>query len=203
MKMIFAGFSLLLTVLACNLTTQQATTPAFATLPAAAPVQPTDNLPALEIPADLPETYTDELVGFSLNYPAGWRADPNPGNHVMLFSYPADAPIASPGSEGVPDTVTKIDFLVAPPNDHRSLEQEIADMQTQSDGPGGRIVTYDAVTLPSGIRGYRIIFTGGMAGDSQVVSYILQLGERKMYVTAYGDTSPLESVVSTLRLNDS
>jgi len=193
-KIILVALSTLTILLACNLTTQQ---PAanIDTSPTAAPIQSTDE----PISADLPETYTDNLLGFSVNYPAGWRADPNPGNHVMLFSYPEDSPITSPGSDGVPDTVTKIDFLVGHTGDPRTLEQEIADMEANSNGPGGRLMSYEAITLPSGISGYRIVVTGGRAGDTQVVTYLLQLGERKMYVTAYGNTAPFEHVVNTLR----
>lgn len=172
----------------------------LSSLPAAPQTQPTAISPTSEPAADLlTEEYADEQAGFALNYPAGWRVEPRPGEHVMLFSYPANHPLAVGGTEGVPPNLTKLDVILAHPGDPRSIEQEIADYEANPNGPGGQLIARETVTLPSGISGYKLTFTGGMAGDAEIFSYLLRFGERKLYATAYGDTTLLDVIVATLR----
>ncbi len=146
--------------------------------------------------ADLTETYTDSVLGFAVDYPAGWRVEARPGELIQIFSpVPPDyTPPPRSQGEGFPADQTKFEFIPQHPGDPRSIEQVVADMQANQDTPSGAVASAQQITLPGGISGWRVEMESG------IVSLILDVNGRILYASGYGDVSRFDEVMNTLRL---
>ena len=148
-------------------------------------------------PASLPQTHVDDVLGFAVDYPEGWWTDGQAGTLLQIFS--AGYTPSEGGRMGFPDDHTKIEFIPGHPGDSRSIEQRIADMRAEPDGPGGSIVSEAQITLQSGLTAHRLTMTGGMGGDTMRPVLLVVINGRILQVAGYGETSRFDEIVRTLR----
>ena len=69
--------------------------------------------------------------------------------------------------------------------------------QANQQGPGGRLDSYERFTINGSIPALKAYFKGGMAGD--VMTIVADINGRLLHITAYGDTTRLMDIVSTLQ----
>lgn len=150
----------------------------------------------------LTQTYTDDLAGFSINYPAGWFIDFSAGaNAAEAFAY--SVPIASwdlrnpPTPSGknpntLPEGGTKIDVNVM--KQPMTLEEAVA-QQSQNE-MGSPILARKDVTLANGLPAV-ILDVEGFVGLTRTL--IAVLNGNVIYVSGYGNLEHFEAIALTLR----
>ncbi|HEX5941529.1 MAG TPA: hypothetical protein VFY66_04595 [Anaerolineales bacterium] len=150
----------------------------------------------------LTQTYTDDLAGFSINYPAGWFIDFSAGaNAAEAFAY--SVPIASwdlrnpPTPSGknpntLPEGGTKIDVNVM--KQPMTLEEAVA-QQSQNE-MGSPILARKDVTLANGLPAV-ILDVEGFIGLTRTL--IAVLNGNVIYVSGYGNLEHFEAIALTLR----
>jgi hypothetical protein len=177
------------------------------------PVSPKPTQPATQAePAPTSETllattmltYTDEVAGFSLDYPAGWfLEDSAAANADQAFAYSVGiatwdllSPATPPGKgqSGIPEGGTKIDVGVT--KQAMTLEEAVA--QQRQNESGNPILAQKDVTLAGGLPGV-ILDMEGFAGLTRTL--ITVLNGNIIYVSGYGNLENFESIALTLRPN--
>ena len=150
---------------------------------------------------ELPQTYTNSIIGYSFDYPSGWNVTDfgvEDGKTLYLFSYdPASVP---PGKDnGIPEGETKIDFTAPLPEKFASLDdftayikQSIANSEDDT-----TVLAEERITLPSGWEAtYLKTQTSFGIGEA----YHLVIDGNGLFVGS-GSAEPgtLRNIVETLR----
>ena len=148
------------------------------------------------------QTYTDDVAGFSIDYPAGWFIDTSAAaNAAEAFAY--SVPIATwdlrnpPTPSGkdpntLPEGGTKIDVNVM--KQPMTLEEAVA-QQSQNE-MGSPILARKDVTLANGQPAV-ILDVEGFVGLSRTL--ITVLNGNVIYVSGYGNLENFETIALTLR----
>jgi hypothetical protein len=223
---VFSAFALLFSACAAPRTTQPVTQPVepvlptnenlFTPVPSVLPTggtlpTPESTLPPVQseplpttenLPATTMVTYTDEVAGFSLDYPADWFIDASAtSNAQQAFAYSVSIatwdlrnplPPGGKGSNGIPTGGTKIDVGVV--KQSMTLEEALA--QPSQNESGSPVLARKDVTLANGLSGVILDFEGP-AGP--VRTLITVLNGNVIYVSGYGDLEQFESIALTLR----
>lgn len=174
--------------------TQTLSTPA-STRPAVQgePSLPTGNLPEMA-------TYTDDLAGFSLDYPAGWfiedsvlvHAQESSNYSISISSWDVlnPPPPSERQTNGLPNGGAKFDVTVI--KDPMTLQAAV-DQVRQTNTP---IFDQKDVTLANGVPGI-LLDIEGFAGPARMLISILN--GNVIYVTGYGNLEYFEPVALSLR----
>jgi len=170
--------------------------------PTLAPVQAEPSPTKENPPAAAMLTYTDDVVGFSLDYPAGWFIDASAAaNAQQSFAYSigiATWDLRNPptpsgkGQNALPEGGTKIDVGVT--KQSMTLEEAVA-QQSQNES-GSPILARKDVTLANGLAGVILDFEG-FAGPIRTL--ITVLNGNVIYVSGYGNLEPFEAIALSLR----
>jgi hypothetical protein len=147
-------------------------------------------------------TYTDDLAGFSLDYPADWFIDASAAaNADQAFAYSvgiATWDLRNPPTpsgknpNGIPEGGTKIDVNVV--REQKTLE-EVAAQQAENES-GSPILARKDVTLAGGLPGV-ILDVEGFAGPTRTL--ITTLNGNIIFVSGYGNLENFEAIALTLR----
>ena len=147
-------------------------------------------------------TYTDDFVGFSLDYPANWylessalmHAEESFGYNVSIATWDILNPPtpSGKGQNGIPDGGTKIDVAVT--KQAMTLEEAIA-QQEQIEGAAPILGRKD-VTLANGLPAVILDFEGPFG---LIRTLITVLNGNIIYVSGYGNLENFESIALTLR----
>jgi hypothetical protein len=147
-------------------------------------------------------TYTDDVAGFSLDYPVGWFIDASAAvNAEQVFAY--SVPIATwdlhnppapsgKGQNALPEGGTKIDVGVM--KQPMTLEEAVT-QQTQNES-GNPILARQDVTLAGGLPAV-ILDVEGFAGLTRTL--ITVLNGNVIYVSGYGNLENFEAIALSLR----
>lgn len=147
--------------------------------------------------ADMTQIHTDDVLGISITYPAGWYVEGTAGSLIQIYSPQTNStPLPRPQGGGFPSDRTKVEIIAGHPGDSRSLDQQLADTRAQSDGPGGQLAWERPLELP-GMRAIRYQLVGGAGGD--VPAIIIDYNGQILHVAGYGDTTRFDEITSTLR----
>ena len=149
-------------------------------------------------------TYTDDLAGFSLDYPAGWfindtalaNAEESFAYAISIASWDINNP-PTPGGKDLntmPEGSTKIDVAVT--KQATTLEEAVA--QQAENESGAPILAREDVTLAGGLPAV-ILDVEGFAGLTRTV--ITVLNGNVIYVSAFGNLENFETIALTLRGN--
>ena len=152
-----------------------------------------ENLPAMA-------TYTDDLAGFSLDYPPGWFLETSVLQHaeeslsysISISSWDINnpPPASDRQSNGLPYGGTKFDVTVI--KDATTMEAAIEEVRRS----GTPIRAREEVTLANGVPAV-ILDIEGFAGLSHMLISILN--GNVIYVTGYGDLELYEAIAMSLR----
>lgn len=172
--------------------TPEPTLPAVQTEPA-----PTSaNLPTIQ-------TYTDELAGFSLDYPAGWFIDAS-GAAYAEESYAYTIGIATwdlrnpptPSNknlDALPEGETKLDVTVV------KQAMTLEEVSTQPSESGSPVLGRMDVTLAGGLPAIIMDAEGFVGGPTRTLVTILN--GNVIYVIGFGNLENFEAIALTLRPN--
>ena len=149
-------------------------------------------------------TYTDDLAGFSLDYPAGWfindtalaNAEESFAYAISIASWDINNP-PTPGGKDLntmPEGSTKIDVAVT--KQATTLEEAVA--QQAENESGAPILAREDVTLAGGLPAV-ILDVEGFAGLTRTL--ITVLNGNVIYVSAFGNLENFETIALTLRGN--
>ena len=180
--------------------------PASETLPAPEPTKPraqTEPSPTTEsMPSITRATYTDDLAGFSLDYPAGWFIEDTALAHakesfaysVALASWDINNPPTPGGKDqnALPEGETKIDVTVV----KQAMTLEEAVVQQSQNESGSLILAREDVTLAGELPGV-ILDVEGFAGPTRTLLTILN--GNVIYVSGLGNLENFETIAMTLR----
>lgn len=158
------------------------------------PTLPTnENLPAMT-------TYTDEVAGFSLDYPAGWFVESSVLVHaeevsnysISIASWDILNPPTPSDKQttGLPEDGTKFDVTVI--KDPTTLEGAVEQVRQT----GTPILAQESVTLANGVPAI-ILDIEGFAGQARMLISILN--GYVIYVTGYGNLEQFETIALSLR----
>lgn len=192
--------------------TQPVTTGVPTTEPAPSPSEPTlaPTLPPAETtpatPAEVDTlqmtTYTDDVAGFSIDYPADWFIEASAAaNAEQAFAYAisiATWDLLNPPTPGgkdlntMPEGATKIDVAVT--KQATTVEEAIA--QQEQNESGSPILARKDVTLAGGLPAV-ILDIEGFAGPTRTL--ITVLNGNIIYVSGYGELENFEAIALTLR----
>ena len=153
-------------------------------------LSPTENAPAMT-------TYTDDIAGFALDYPAGWSLETSVLVHaaevsnysISISSWDMNNPPPT-GANGLPGDGTKFDVTVV--KDATTLEAAVEQVR-QSGTP---ILAQKDVTLSNGVPAI-ILDIEGFAGLAHMLISIIN--GNYIYVTGYGHLEYFEPVALSLR----
>lgn len=184
-----------------NVPTLEATSISEPTQP---PVQ-VEPSPTIEsAPAMTMTTYTDEIAGFSLDYPADWFIDTRAtadAEHAYAYSVGIatwdlrnPSPPSGKKENAIPEGGTKIDIGVM--KQSMTLEEAVA--QQSENESGSPILAQKDVTLANGLPGV-IIDVDGLAGLTRTL--ITVLNGNVIYISGYGNLEPFEPIALSLRAN--
>ena len=146
--------------------------------PSKAPAQGTDKTPARL-------TLRDGIMGYELDYPAGWRVEADAGWLTTLYSYPATDVV-----EAVAAPLSKIEIVPIP--GASTLAQLAAQLQAHDGAPPALRQT-NINGVPA-VRADIVTFSGEPARVILIV-----LDGQAMQLVGYGDLDAFDAVVSTLR----
>lgn len=148
------------------------------------------------------QTYTDDLAGFSLDYPANWFIDDSVlANAGQGFAYTvgiATWDLRNPptpsgkDSNALPEGGTKIDVTVV--REPKTLEEAVA--QQSENESGSPILAREDVILAGGLPGV-ILDVEGFAGLTRTL--VTVLNGNVIYVSGYGNLENFEDIALTLR----
>jgi hypothetical protein len=148
-------------------------------------------------------TYTDDLAGLALDYPADWYVDTSALAHaeestvytVGITSWDMSNPPTPAGKQinAFPEGETKIELGVF--KETMTLEEAVA----QQRAGGGEITAEERVTLSDGTPAVVLDFEG-FAGPGRTLIAILN--GNVIYVTGYGDLANFEPIALSLRTNE-
>lgn len=145
-------------------------------------------------------TYTDDIAGFSLDYPAGWFLETSVLVHaaeasnysISIASWDINHPPTPSDKQlsGMPDGATKFDVTII--KNATTLAAAVEQVQ-QSGTP---ILAQRDVTLANGVPAI-ILDIEGFAGRAQMLISIIN--GNFVYVTGYGNLENFESIALSLR----
>ena len=130
-------------------------------------------------------TLRDGIVGYELDYPAGWRVEADAGWLTTLYSYPA-----TDAAETVTAPLSKIEIV--PMSGASTLAQLAAQLQAHDGAPPALRQTI--INGVPAVRADIITFSGEPARVILIV-----LDGQAMQLVGYGDLDAFDAVVSTLR----
>jgi hypothetical protein len=150
---------------------------------------------------DLPQTYTNSIIGYSFNYPSGWNVTDfgvEDGKTIYLFSYdPSSVPQGK--NNGIPEGETKIDFTAPLPEKFASLDDFTAYIKQSitNSGDDTTVLAEERITLPSGWEAtYLKTQTSFGIGEA----YHLVVNGNGLIVGSGGaESGTLRNIVETLR----
>ena len=169
------------------------------TVPTATAVSATESAPT-QTP-DLPQTYTNAIIGYSFNYPSGWNVTDfgvEDGKTIYLFSYdPASVPQGK--NSGVPDGETKIDFTAPLPEKFASLDDFTAYIKQSitNSGDDTTVLAEERITLPSGWEA-TYLKTQTSFGIGEAYHLVID-GNGLIVGTGNAESGTLRNIVETLR----
>lgn len=207
-SILICAFVLLISACTAPGTPQPITTaiPASGTLQASEPTR----LPVRAEPSATTEgmppmtmaTYTDDLAGFSLDYPAGWFIEDSALAHaeesfaysVALASWDINNPPTPGGKDqnALPEGETKIDVTVV----KQAMTLEEAVVQQNQNESGSPILSREDVMLAGELPGV-ILDAEGFAGPTRTLITILN--GNVIYVSGLGNLENFETMAMTLR----
>lgn len=210
--LLFIAVVLLFSACAAPGPTQPVTTMVPTTEPAPSPGEPTlaPTLPPAETTPTTPAevdtlqmtTYTDDVAGFSIDYPADWFIEASAAaNAEQAFAYAisiATWDLLNPPTPGgkdlntMPEGATKIDVAVT--KQATTLEEAVA--QQEQNESGSPILARKDVTLAGGLPAV-ILDIEGFAGPTRTL--ITVLNGNIIYVSGYGELENFEAIALTLR----
>jgi len=156
------------------------------------------------IDENMPEmaTYTDDVAGFSIDYPANWFIDGSAtSNAGQAFAYSVGIstwdltnPLPPPGKgqNGLPEGGTKIDVGVV----KQAMTLEEAVTQQSQNESGSPILAREDVTLANGLPAVILDFEGPFG---PIRTLITVLNGNVIYVSGYGDLEHFEAIALSLR----
>ncbi len=164
--------------------------PIASAVPTDAPANP--KLPAASFQS---ETYVNEVIGFALDYPAGWTVNESivgdRGSQIQFLSSPEIAESAvMPEGES---RVTAVLYDWDPKND---LPAYIAHWKTAWDSSGFTVVEELPLVLDLGVNAVQFTIK---TPDSSAVVLVTALGDRYMVLSGEGDLELAKEIVQRLR----
>ena len=180
-----------------NIPTEEVSSTLELTLPAppTQPVPTTGNMPEMA-------TYTDDVAGFLIDYPANWFIDGSAtSNAGQAFAYSVGIstwdltnPLPPPGKgqNGLPEGGTKIDVGVV----KQAMTLEEAVTQQSQNESGSPILAREDVTLANGLPAVILDFEGPFG---LIRTLITVLNGNVIYVSGYGDLEHFEAIALSLR----
>lgn len=173
------GFIIAIFLVGCNLTSGT-----IILTPKA--VQPT-LIPSKAKPTSRPantQRFEDATLNITFNYPIGWQVEGKQGL-ITLWSNPE----TRGQSSSVPDGTTKIEFVMM----GNSLDTEMQNLLS-----GSNVVSHEFITLTNEATAYQVSITGGMLGNTTKEIYLVQVGQNVFNIAAYGEQSPLITILNSL-----
>ncbi len=162
------------------------------------PPTPTATLPALAGPL---ATYSDEQVGFALDYPASWTltgvADDIKQSSSIYSAVLTSWKPSGPGTEGIPEGETKIDITVFNQG-AKSLDEALMQLKRQyaTSDPVTTVLSTERLTLPSGLPAARWEVESLMG---RAVEMICVIDGKTVILSGLGDYTTFDQVARTLR----
>jgi hypothetical protein len=142
----------------------------------------------MTVPAEW-ETYRNDAISFEVDYPQGWIVDEG-GDLDILWSEKS----SSPGQDGVPPNLVKID-IVTEPNTTMTLEELVARQKQIIADSNGTVWLEEDITLPLGLPTVRM----GVSGFGESISLLTVINGHPAMLVGYGDLSRFDEVARTLR----
>lgn len=203
---LFSVLALLFSACAAPSTPQPTSTaiPTNEVLPSPEPTLPPVNVETPTANANMPEivTYTDDVAGFSIDYPAGWflensaaaNADQAFAYSVSIATWDLLSPATPPGKgqNGIPEGGTKIDVAVT--KQATTLEEAIT--QQEQNESGSPVLAREDVSLANGLPAVILDFEGPFG---PIRTLITVLNGNVIYVSGYGNLESFESIALSLR----
>ncbi len=150
---------------------------------------------------DLPQTYTNAIIGYSFNYPSGWNVTDfgvEDGKTIYLFSYdPASVPQGK--NNGIPEGETKIDFSAPLPEKFASLDDFTTYIKQSiaNSGDDTTVLAEERITLPSGWEAtYLKTQTSFGIGEAY---HLVVNGNGLIVGSGSAESGTLRNIVETLR----
>jgi hypothetical protein len=112
--------------------------------------------------------FTDTIAGFTFNYPEGWHiidgSNPNATSYAITLTSYDTANL--PGSEGVLENETKIDFFVMP---------NVSDLNTWLDEfrASNEVLEESSVTLDNGASAMRMRVRGSLGDEAEILMTVI------------------------------
>ncbi|HEX2907954.1 MAG TPA: LysM peptidoglycan-binding domain-containing protein [Phototrophicaceae bacterium] len=130
------------------------------------------------------QTFTNSIIGVAVDYPVGWSAVAQ-GNYIDLTGASGNAFEVTYGEAG----------QTKPPAD------QAAECKSAMVCIGNRtILSESAVTLPSGLVGYRLNLSGdAVKGTTPAVYTFVIIGNRNMVLRGFGDLTIYDKILNTVR----
>lgn len=155
-----------------------------------------------ELP-ELGETRTYELpeVGIALDYPASWQVidvAPEIRDQSMFYAITFNAEEAVEGSQPTaPENLTKFDLVVENSED-ATLESALQARKDAfaNDPSSGKILSEQAVILPSGIPAVRMEIEGRF---SPALDFLFVVDGRTILLSGLGDFPLIQAIAQTVR----
>lgn len=145
---------------------------------------PTDNLSAMQ-------NYTDEVYGYSFDYPESWTSTGGGVLALTLFSYETDT-INTRGA-GVPEGETKIDLFVIPNQADITLDNLVEQYTANS-----TILFEEDMLLTDGTVG-RMLHIQNNSFDTESNLFVTIMGDLGFVASGLGDSSSFRAIISTIR----
>jgi hypothetical protein len=130
-------------------------------------------------------TLRDGIMGYELDYPAGWRVEADAGWLTTLYSYPATDAV-----EAVAAPLSKIEIV--PISGASTLAQLAAQLQAHDGAPPAL-----RQTIIGGVPAVRADIVTFSGEPARVI--LIVLDGQAMQLVGYGDLDAFDAVVSTLR----
>jgi hypothetical protein len=143
----------------------------------------------------LSQTYTDEALEVSLNYPDGWFVDGLQGTMAIITSWD---PSELPTMGGVPLDRTKIDLVADGPGRDKSLNALVAEVREDASGPEALQVLWEEEwQLDGGEPAVRMQITAEPGGE--IALLLTVVNGHSVRLIGYGDLRPFDAIARTLR----
>lgn len=130
-------------------------------------------------------TLRDGIMGYELDYPAGWRVEADAGWLTTLYSYPETDAV-----EAVAAPLSKIEIVPIP--GASTLAQLAAQLQAHDGAPPAL-----RQTIINGVPAVRADIVTFSGEPARVI--LIVLDGQAMQLVGYGDLDAFDAVVSTLR----
>jgi hypothetical protein len=169
-------------------------TEAPTTEPAAAPTEtiPSGKLPAAPFEA---RTYSNETVGFALDYPAGWSVNEavlgSRGSQVQFLSSPDLAELAV-----LPEGATRVSATVYQWYPKNDLAAFVVNQKSAWDASGFTILAEEPLTLELGLAATQFTI---QTPDANVIFLMTALGDQYLVLSGEGNLQLVKEIVQRVR----